>query len=389
MGKPNRVPIAPDVLRWAIRESGFSRDQVAESIGVDTADLQAWEKESASPTLTQFRKLASTLKRTPASLLLPSAPEVAPLSVQFRHPPNADRTKPSPEERRYLREAGRIQDAAKWIIGELGETVSKLPVYSTASDVEQVGQYARHKLLPMLPSPLSEWESHAQAFHSWRAAFEATGVLVFLFPLGKKSARGFSLWDELAPLIAVNTAWNHAARIFSLFHEYGHLLTRSSSVCLERSGPRLSKPTDKAERWCEEFAAAALLPWGGVETLLRRRFGWRPGALVEDLGVPRAIANAFKVSWRAATIRLIERGAASWDLYTKIPAFTDDKGGGGGGGGGRDRGEIKESQYGQRTVDLFVRALDRQVLGRGDVLDYLDVTDRALDRLQGAATDID
>jgi len=388
MGKATPVPITPSVLKWAIRESGYPEERVAEKIGVSLSDLRAWLSEDSRPTLTQFRRLAALLKRTPATFLLPAPPEIEPLAVQFRHPPDAHRTVASPEERRYLREAARLQNVIKWLMDELGETAPKLLEYSLTSDVEQVGQSARQRLRPLLPSTLSEWQSHAQAFDAWRTALEASGVLVFLFPLGKESARGFSLSDH-APLIAVNTAWNDAARIFTLFHEYGHLLTRTSSICLERTGPRVSKPTDRAERWCEEFAAALLLPWGPVSDLLRKRFGWHPGMEVDDLDVPRAIANAFKVSWRAATIRLIERGAASWDLYAKIPPYTDQKRRGGAAGEGRDRGQIREDQYGQRAVDLFVRALDRQVLGRGDVLDYLDVTDTALDRLQGTVVESD
>jgi hypothetical protein len=99
--------------------------------------------------------------------------------------------------------------------------------------------------------------------------------------------------------------------------------------------------------------------------------------------VPRAIANAFKVSWRAATIRLIERGVATWGLYSAIPPHVDLKRRGGGGGEGRDRGEIRLDQYGRKTLGLFLRALDRQVMGRSELLDYLDVPDAALDRLQG------
>lgn len=269
---------------------------------------------------------------------------------------------------------------------QFGETAPRHAEYSLTTDVEQAAQYARQKLRPLLPTTLGDWRTHAQAFDAWRTALEASGVLVFLFPLGRDAARGFSLWNDHAPLIAANTAWNDAARIYTLFHEYGHLLTRTSSVCLDRSGPRISKPTDRAERWCEEFAAAALLPWGPISDFLRRRFNWHPGIEIKDLDVPRAIANAFKVSWRAATIRLIERGAASWDLYARIPPYTDQKQRGGA-GEGRDRGQIREDQYGQRAVDLFVRALDREVLGRADVLDYLDVTDRALDRLQGIAAE--
>jgi hypothetical protein len=102
--------------------------------------------------------------------------------------------------------------------------------------------------------------------------------------------------------------------------------------------------------------------------------------------VPRAIANAFKVSWRAAAIRLIERGVASWDLYAQIPPVTEYKGGGGGADGGRDRGEIRQDQYGDKAVGVFIRALNRELLGRGDVLDYLDVPDSAIDRWQASST---
>lgn len=175
--------------------------------------------------------------------------------------------------------------------------------------------------------------------------------------------------------------------MYTLFHELGHLLTRTSSVCLDRTmGPKLSRPTDPAERWCEEFAAAALLPWSGsagVAEFLKRRFQWSPGEKVTTLAVSRAIANAFKVSWRAATIRLIERDLATWGLYAAIPPYVDrKKGGGGGGDGGRDRGEIVHDEFGDKTLSLFFHGLNRQVIGRGDLLDYLDIPDAALDRLQ-------
>lgn len=206
-------------------------------------------------------------------------------------------------------------------------------------------------------------------------------MLVFVFPLGEQSARGFSLWDGDAPLIAVNSAWNYPARVYTLFHEYGHLLTRTNSVCVER-GPKVSRPTDPAERWCEEFAAAALLPWSAVAALLKERFAWSPGDKIQTLNVPRAIANAFKVSWRAATIRLIERGVATWGLYSAIPPYNERKRLGGRGDGGRDRADIRRDEYGRKTLRLFFHALDRQLLGRSDLLDYLDVPDLALDRLQ-------
>src|SRR4029453_6758459 len=91
----------------------------------------------------------------------------------------------------------------------------------------------------------------SQAFRRFRSSLEEQGVLVLLFPIGPESVQGFSVWDDRAPAIAVNTAANHPARIFTLFHEYGHLLTRTSSMCLDAVGTRLAEPTDPAERWCE------------------------------------------------------------------------------------------------------------------------------------------
>lgn len=381
MSKAIYVPITPEVLEWAIRESGYTADEIASKAHVEGEELRAWLRDDGKPTLTQTRSLARTLRRTPSTFLLPRPPTSPQSLAQFRHAPGSYRTKATPEERRYLRETRRIQETAKWLVRELGEKRPSLKSHRLDSDVENVGQYARRKLRQLLPVPLKDCQTHAQAFHAWRTALEAAGILVFVFPLGEDSARGFSLWDDDAPLIAVNSAWNPAARVYTLFHEFGHLLTRTSSVCVERSG-QFAKPTDPAERWCEEFAAAALLPWPAVSRLMKSRFKWNPGDKIETFDVPRAIANVFKVSVRAATIRLIERGIATWGLYSGLQPYADRKRSGGG-GDGRDRGEIRQDQYGDKTFGLFLRALGRQVLGRGDLLDYLDIPDAALDRLQG------
>ncbi|MEX2147828.1 MAG: XRE family transcriptional regulator [Candidatus Rokuibacteriota bacterium] len=387
MGKPIHVPITPQVLDWAIKESGYTVDEVAIGAHISRDDLRAWLRDDAKPTLTQARSLAKVLKRTLSTFLLPDAPPLSKLPAEFRHAPGSLRTKANFDERLHLRRARRIQEAAKWLSHELGESQAPLRKYSTHDDVEEVGQYTRQRLGPLLPTPLESWRTHSQAFRAWRAALEKSGVLVLVLPLGEDAARGFSLWDDSVPLIAVNSAWNWAARVYTLFHELGHLLTRTSSVCLERStGPKLSRPTDPEERWCEEFAAAALLPWSGstgVAEFLKKRFEWSPGEKVATLDVPRAIANVFKVSWRAATIRLIDRDLANWALYGAIPPYIDRKKRGGG-GGGRDRGDIVYDELGEKTLALFFHGLNRHVIGRDDLFDYLDVSDAALDRLQVA-----
>jgi hypothetical protein len=39
---------------------------------------------------------------------------------------------------------------------------------------------------------------------------------------------------------------------------------------------------------------------------------------------------------------------------------------------------VRQEQYGDHTIGLFAEALHRDVVSRGDVLDYLDVSPHAL-----------
>jgi hypothetical protein len=124
-----------------------------------------------------------------------------------------------------------------------------------------------------------------------------------------------------------------------------------------------------------------LLPRDKVEVFITQELR-RPLKLrVTDLDVPSALANRFKVSLRAATIRLIEMQLAAWDLYNQIPPVADNKPGGGG-GRGLERSQIREGQYGDRAVRLLINALRGDVLGRADVLDTLDISDTDLVKLE-------
>src|SRR5439155_6464845 len=139
------------------------------------------------------------------------------------------------------------------------------------------------------------------------------------------------------------------------------------------------------ERWCERFAAALLIPSGSLTDFLQSNSLWHLGQQITDLNTAKRIAGHFKVSLRAAVLRVIELGWAQWSLYQQIPVYSDDKPKGGG-GTGRVRGEIKEDQYGKRTLNLFVRALEHDLLGRAEVLDYLDLPDSHLEGLQRQTT---
>jgi len=384
MPRGTQVPITPEVLSWTISSSGYSAEEVAERIHVPADKLRSWMSGSAKPGLTPLRQLASFLRRPLATFLLPAPPRSMNQQIEFRHPPGETRRALNSTELTHLREAARLQRGLGWILTELGGPLADIPRISPTISPQRAAEEHRRRIGVAVDQQL-EWRTDTQSLHAWRQALQGMNVIVLLLPMGSSSARGFSLWNEHAPLIAVNTHWNAAARTFTLFHEYAHLLTRTNSACTGHVTARIRQGEDSLERWCEEFAAEFLAPWTSVRDCLVHDYDWRQGQTIDDLSLVKRLAAKFHISLRAMTIKLIDHEVASWELYRQILPQADDKRGGGG-GEGRRRLQIRIDEYGERTAQVLLKGLERDVLSRTDVLGYLDIADSDLDILGSRVT---
>ena len=371
MARRTEIPITREVLRWAVAESGMSRAEVSKAAAVDEAEFEAWLHGDTKPSKLQVKRLAAKLHRQVAVFLLPSVPTGTPPQIEFRHPIGQPARSLNAVEHRYLRRARRLQQAHAWLTQELEREPAQLPARQLSAEPEQAAQSIRSHL-EISASDQFQWKTASAAFDAWRGAVEALGVTVVLFPMRADSCRGFSLWDDVSPLIAVNTAWRDEARIFTLFHELGHLITRTNSACSE--SPATPDSRDPVERWCEEFAAALLMPRESVSS----------NARVSDIPTLSRLARQYKVSLRAMAIRLIGVDKASWDLYRKIPPASDAKSGGGG-GTGRNRREIRQDEVGARGTEIFVSAVQRDIISESQALDYLDIPAVEFERLRSDA----
>lgn len=371
-----QVPINPNVLNWAIEESGRDLADIADAIGIDPLTLDEWLASSSRPTVGQFRKLASALRRPSATFLLPAPPPPTPHRVEFRNPPGCERRALNYSERVRLREAARLQRGLSWVAEELGVGPVPIPKYSTTTSAERAASRVR-ELLDVTTERQIAWSSEYEALREWRAAIERIGVVVAFLSVGSDSMRGFSSWNDRVPLIAVNTYWNAKARIYTLAHELAHLATRTNSACEEAASHCYKGTADPVERWCEEFAASLLLPWSNVVAFLIEEMDWDEEEKITDLAVPTKLSRKFHVSLRASVLRLVNRGAAGWDLYRKIPPANDGKKAGGG-GAGRNRPKIRFDEYGRRTGALLFAGIHQEVLSVDDALGYLHLGDSEL-----------
>jgi Zn-dependent peptidase ImmA (M78 family)/transcriptional regulator with XRE-family HTH domain len=380
MARQAEVPITPGVLSWAIAESGFAPDEVAAALGVSAAVMADWLAGKALPSLTKFRRLAQVLRRSTATFFLPTPPQAAGALVAFRAPPGAKARSLHPKERVRLREVTRLQKTVAWVERTFGGEPVDLPHLRVGSDAEAAGAALR-AYVGVSSEAQAAWRSDSDAFHAWREAFENARVSVFALSMGEDAARGFSVWDDEAPLVAVNTHWNVAARIFTLFHELAHLATRTDSICVENDlETEIRDTTDDLERWCERVAGVALMPKADLL-----------GALAQarvtgnaDLAVARKIANRFRVSMRAAVLRLVDLERATWSLFHAIPPASDCKRPGGPPGEGRSLAKQRLDEYGRRTPRILISASQHEMLHPVEVMQHLDVTWEGLEELRQA-----
>ena len=377
------LPITASVLAWAVRESGRERASIAQAAGVVEGRLAEWLSGDGGPNRTQLQKLAHVLKRPAATFFLPKPPRLARPEVEFRSPSSRGRRAPSPEERVWIREIARLQRGLAWVAEELGDPLSALPKLAITANAEDAAERVR-SVVGISAADQLAWKSASDAQHGWRAALEDLGIGVLFLPLGEESVQGFSLWHERVPLIAANTHWKAQARSYTMLHELAHLLTRTSSLCAKEL-PHSAQGGDRVERWCEEFAAAFLMPWTAVEVCLRERFAWRLGAPT-TLDHARYLANRFHVSLPAAVLRLVSKDAAGWGLFRAIPPATDRKPGGGPPGeGGRRRPQKRLDEFGVRATSTFLRGVRSDAITRDDALRYLDVADSEIEELEALA----
>ena len=128
--------------------------------------------------------------------------------------------------------------------------------------------------------------------------------------------RGFSVHGDDLPVVMVNgkDAWN--GRVFSLLHEYAHLLLNMEGLCDQRVIERPATLDRRLESRCSAIAAAILIP---KELLLQEPMvAAIPNGYSEwsEEEVPR-LAKKFGVSAETALRRLLEVGKASTQLYER------------------------------------------------------------------------
>ena len=309
-----RVPVRPEMLRWARQRAGRDVTDLAERF----PQLPAWESGKKQPTFKQLEAFAKATHAPFGFLFLAEPPEERLPIPDFRTVANRT-TRPSPDLLDTIYAMQRRQD---WLRDERIEgEEAPLEFVGNArlnDDPAAVGREMR-RTTGLGDGWAGEVPSWQEAVSELRRRIEALGVMAVINgvvgnnthrKLDVEEFRGFALTDRHAPLVFVNGADAKSAQMFTLAHELAH-------VWLGPEGEGVSGfdgifPGDgRIEKFCDHAAAEFLVP----AQELRER--WRD---VKNASDPfERIARDFKVSpivagRRAMDLRLVSR-ETFFDFY--------------------------------------------------------------------------
>jgi Zn-dependent peptidase ImmA (M78 family)/DNA-binding XRE family transcriptional regulator len=259
--------VKPELLRWGRETAGLSLEAAAKKIGVKPERLTSWESGDTRPSIPQLRKMAEVYKRPLAIFYLPAPPPPIERIRDFRRLPGSGLTEHSPELRFEIRSGLFRRSVALDLLDDLDEEPIQLETTATLDeDPEAVGARIRD-LLGVDYGTQTAWRDDRDAFRYWRTALENVGVLVFLARrVPREEMLGFSISKWPLPVVVVNGKNQERGRIFTMLHEFAHLLLREGGICDINEEYRRLPETQRVEVFCNHAAGAALIP---MDRLLR------------------------------------------------------------------------------------------------------------------------
>lgn len=308
-----RVPVRPEILRWARERAQLDFDELAQKI----PNLPAWERGEKQPTMKQLEHFAKKTHTPMGYLFLSKPPEEKFPIPDFRAIADKPPARPSIN---LLNTVYLCQQRQRWYIDHartMGENALEfVGTARTTNDVVEVAANIR-KTLGFEVAEQQSLPSWSDALRRFIERAEAVGMLVMVNgvvgndtrrKLNPEEFRGFALVDELAPLIFINGADTKAAQMFTLAHELAHVWLGESALSNSEARSVHDRKSGQAiERWCNRVAAELLVPFAIISS------EYDPDASLE--GEMSRLARRYKVSTLVILRRMFDAGAISREEY--------------------------------------------------------------------------
>lgn len=227
--KPHMLRSARERVRMTHLDVARASEQRSETPGcsrINATDLAEWEVGEGEPSLADMDTLADIYQCSVSYFFLDEEPNDDG-GVRFRRVVGDEQDPLSSDTLITLERFRRRVEWTSSLLTDLGLVWNVyLEPAGVSPNLDEIAQRERRRL-NFGPTVHESWRTPADAFAWWRRRIESLGVFVFEMRLNPKDVRGAAVWpDGGPPFILVNKDNEEAntGRLFTLLHEYAHLL---------------------------------------------------------------------------------------------------------------------------------------------------------------------
>ena len=301
------ININPELLRWAREESGYSYEEISDKLDIAIERYKDWEEHGHSIPYGKLKLIAKNFKRQIATFFLPETPPKQKLPKDYRNF-EPSRSIISKDILAIIRKVNKFRQAANELKGENywqsyyeWYDEFKLQIADNNLNSKRLDEWLRSKLEIDLNQQL-KFSSPSDAYRVWRSTIEEKlGILVFQFSMPFKEVQGFCYTDYFPYAIVVNSKHTYTGRIFTLFHELGHIFKKQSGLCT----PEFVEKQQKLEFECNTFAGEFLVPENSIIP-------------TRDLEEIEKFANQLKISREVYLRRLFDTESINNTLFFSL-----------------------------------------------------------------------
>lgn len=308
--------VNPQLLSWARQRAGFAVADIASKLKVPAEKIDAWESGLQKPSFSAAQKFAAKTYIPFGFLFLDAPPEeqlpLPDLRTVGDHPLGGY----SLELRDTILIATERQDWYRdYCLSEARDTIDWI---DSCSINDFVSTLATTQML--LGSQFSERPRQFEEYlRQLIHRIEDIGALVMRNSVVGNSTsrhlsadefRGFAITDDYAPVIFINASDAPQAQLFTLIHEFAHLLVGESGV-----SDLSPKNTNHVEKFCNRIAAEFLVPSNEFQAVWQHELeDWRRN--LPDLALHFHVSQ-WVIARRALEFDYID-SATFWTFYQEV-----------------------------------------------------------------------
>ncbi len=370
----NRIKINKEIYIWAIKESKKDFEEIKDKF----KKIEDWISQEIYPTFRQIEDFANFLKVPLGYMFLDKPPKTNIIESEFRTIGNKI-PEISKELQDTLYSMGRKRDWLSEYRKEKGW--GKLTPSSFADldkkDFNTVSKLAK-EYIDLDEFWYKEYRDNRLAFNYLRERLEDKGITVMQNgvvgsnnhrKLNVEEFRGFLLYDDIAPLIFINSNDSLTGKIFTLVHEYIHFLLQEDDVFTNENLEIENRDEGKINKITAEF----LIPASHVEAL------WNDNKYeIEQI---EEFSRLFHVSRLAVTIKLNDMSKVGQQTINKIKQQTETERRDSGlkSDGGGDYYRTSRSRFGNSFIRSVIQGAESGDISYTHAFRLLDNSIKAYD----------